>query len=73
MSAVFPLLFAWGFLSLSRWGRRNSEALVPVTHSPERRAREERRLLRGARSMLVLAFVCGAVGVAEALRLTFWN
>lgn len=67
MSVVLLLLLAWVFLSLSRWGRRNAESLVPVTLGPERRAREERRLLRGSRSMLVLSVVCALTAVVQAI------
>jgi hypothetical protein len=74
MSVVVPMVLAWAFLSLSRWGRRNAAELVPVTLSPERRLREERRLLRGSRSLLVLSIVCVLLGAAEAVsQATGWR
>jgi hypothetical protein len=74
MSVVLPLALAWAFLALSRWGRRNVAELVPVTLSPERRAREERRLLRGARSLLGLSVVCVLFAAVEAVsQVTGWK
>lgn len=74
MSVVVPMVLAWGFLALSRWGRRNVDELVSATLSPVRREREERRLLRGARSLLVLSVVCALVGAVEAVSLaTGWR
>lgn len=67
MSVVLLLVLAWVFLSMSRWGRRNVESLVPVTLSPERRAREERRLVRGSKSMLLLSIVCALTAVVQAI------
>lgn len=74
MSVVVPLALAWAFLALSRWGRRNAAELVPVTLSPERRVREERRLVRGARSLLVLSVICALFGAVEAVsKATGWR
>lgn len=69
MMVVVAMTMAWAFLSLSRWGRRNVDSLVPATLSGARRDREERRLLRGARSLLVLSAVCAVAGAAEAVAL----
>lgn len=74
MAVVVPLLLAWVFLVLSRWGRRNVAELVPATLSPERRAREERRLVRGARSLLLLSVVCVLLAAVEAVsQATGWK
>lgn len=67
MSVVLLFALAWVFLAMSRWGRRNVESLVPVTLVPERRVREERRLLRGSKSMLVLSVVCAVTAVVQAI------
>ncbi|HWJ09386.1 MAG TPA: hypothetical protein VNS46_08425 [Nocardioides sp.] len=69
MIVIVALVLAWAFLALSRWGRRNVDALVPATLSPARRDREERRLLRGARSLLVLSAICALAAGLEAAAL----
>jgi hypothetical protein len=58
--AVISAIVAAAFIGLSRWGLRNVTELVPAHSSPERRAKDERSLRRGARS-------CFAVGVLFAL------
>jgi uncharacterized iron-regulated membrane protein len=57
--AVFALVAA-AFVALSRWGQRNLDQLVPAHYSPERRAKDERSIRRGARS-------CFAIGILFAL------
>lgn len=42
-------------LALGLWGSNNPARLVSPGLSEERRARDERRIRRGARSMLVMA------------------
>lgn len=69
MSVAVPMAFAWAFLAIGRWGRRNADALVPAHLSPHRRDRERRALRRGALSCLALSFVCAAIGVLEATTL----
>ncbi|WP_110207806.1 hypothetical protein [Nocardioides daejeonensis] len=67
MTLLISMVLAWAFLALSRWGRRNADKLVSPAMTPERRAREERRLRRGARSLLLLSFVCAGFGVLSAV------
>lgn len=55
---------------LGRWGLRSAGDLVPATASPERRALEERRIRRGARSCFVLGVLftlLAAVSAVEAI------
>lgn len=71
---VIAFGLAWAFLALSRWGRRNAASLVPETFSPERRAKEEKRLRNGARSLLILAVICGVLGLVQgAAMATGWR
>jgi hypothetical protein len=63
ISALVALLPAAAFLALGRWGLRNLEALVPVSATPERRAKVERSFRRGARSCLALGAVFGVFAV----------
>jgi len=73
-AVVVAFGLAWAFLALSRWGRRNVDSLVSPTLSTERRAREEKRLRRGARSLLILSVVCAILGiVAGAAMVAGWS
>lgn len=50
-------------LTLGLWGLNNPAHLVTPGVSEERRARDERRIRRGARSMLVMAGLFAALAV----------
>jgi hypothetical protein len=54
-------------LLLGRWGLRSAGDLVPVTASPERRALEERRIRRGAKSCFVLGALFTLLAVVSAV------
>lgn len=65
-AVVSGLVAAICFL-LGRWGLRNTADLVAAGASPERRAREERIIRRGARSCYVLAGLFGLLSALSAL------
>jgi len=52
---------------LGRWGLRNTADLLAAGASPERRAREERNIRRGARSCYLLAGLFGLLAALLAL------
>lgn len=66
-AVLLPLAGAAVFLSLSRWGRRNAAELVPATLSAERRQREERKIRRGARSLLLFAVLLTLMAVVQVV------
>jgi hypothetical protein len=66
ITALGAFAFAAAFLAVGRWGRRNATALVPSSFSEHARAREERSLRRGARSVTVLGALFACVGVLAA-------
>lgn len=67
MSVVAPVVLTVLFAAIGLWGRRNARSLVPVTFSDHRKERELRSLLRGARTCMILATVCAALGLTEVM------
>jgi hypothetical protein len=67
ISAVASALVAVAFVSLSRWGRHNVGELVPAHYSPERRAKDERSLQRGAKSCLAISILFALFSVVLAV------
>ncbi|WP_043603387.1 MULTISPECIES: hypothetical protein [Protofrankia] len=59
--------FAAAFFAVGRWGQRNAPALVPVSLSPEGRAKRERSLRRGARSCKIISLLFVVLGVVGAV------
>jgi len=66
-SAVVFALVAVAIVSLSRWGQRNAEVLVPAHYSPDRRAKDLRSLRRGARSCFVIGILFALFSVLLAV------
>lgn len=65
--AVISGVVALVCVLLGRWGQRSAGGLVSVTASPERRAREERSIRRGARSCLVIGALFALLALLSAV------
>jgi hypothetical protein len=66
-AALLALLPAAAFVALGRWGLRNLEGFVPVSASPERRAKDERGFRRGARSCFAFGALFAVFAVVLAV------
>jgi len=67
IGALFSALVAFGFVSLSRWGKRHAGVLVPAHYSPDRMAKDERSIRRGANSCLVIGILFALFAVVLAV------
>jgi uncharacterized iron-regulated membrane protein len=67
IGALLSAAVAAAFFGLSRWGRRHADELVPAHYSPERRAREERSLRRGAKSVLAIGILFAVFSLVLAV------
>ncbi|KQY57222.1 MULTISPECIES: hypothetical protein [unclassified Nocardioides] len=66
---LISALVAAGFVSLSLWGLRNVEELVPERPSMARRDKELRSLKRGARSCFLIGLLFATWAVVLAVNL----
>jgi hypothetical protein len=61
--AIVGGLVALISFALGRWGLHNSADLVPASGPADRRAHEERKIRRGARSLMVVSALFAAMAV----------
>jgi len=54
-------------LLLGRWGLRNAAELTPTGATAQRRARDERSIRRGARSLLVMSALFAVLALLALL------